>query len=80
VSGLQILNALPLWALATIVIGVSVVFAVGLQLLVRWRYGVEFIVANHEVAGFKYAVVGVAKLINGLGRMASEDSVRQKIP
>lgn len=59
-SGLQILNALPLWALASLVIGVSVVFAVGLQLLVRWRYGVDFIIANHEVAGFKYAVVGVA--------------------
>jgi Protein of unknown function (DUF4239) len=60
VSALQILNALPLWALAAVVIGLSVAFAVGLQLLVRWRYGVDVIVANHEVAGFKYAVVGVA--------------------
>ena len=36
------------------------IFRVGLQLLVRWRLGVEFIASNHEVAGFKYAVVGVA--------------------
>ncbi|MEZ5875099.1 MAG: hypothetical protein R3D30_09830 [Hyphomicrobiales bacterium] len=34
--------------------------APSLQLLVRWYYGVEVIVANHEVAGLKYAVVGVA--------------------
>jgi Protein of unknown function (DUF4239) len=60
VSGLEILNALPLWALAAIVVGVSVVFSVGLQLLARWSFGVDLIAENHEVAGFKYAVVGVA--------------------
>jgi hypothetical protein len=60
VSGLEILNALPVWALATIVIGLSVIFSVGLQLLARWYFGVDLIAANHEVAGFKYAVVGVA--------------------
>jgi len=60
VSGLEILNALPVWALAAIVVGVSVVFSVGLQLLARWYFGVDLLAANHEVAGFKYAVVGVA--------------------
>jgi len=60
VSGLDILNALPVWALAAIVIGVSVIFSVGLQLLARWYFGVDLLAANHEVAGFKYAVVGVA--------------------
>lgn len=54
------LNALSLGALAVIVIGVSVLFSVGLQLLTRWRFGVELLAGNHEVAGFKYAVVGVA--------------------
>jgi len=60
VSGLEILNALPVWALAAIVVGVSVVFSVGLQLLARWTFGVDLLAENHEVAGFKYAVVGVA--------------------
>ncbi len=59
-SGLEILNALPVWALAAIVVGVSVVFSVGLQLLARWTFGVDLLAENHEVAGFKYAVVGVA--------------------
>lgn len=35
-------------------------FSVGLQLLTRWRFGVDLLAGNHEVAGFKYAVVGVA--------------------
>jgi hypothetical protein len=60
VTGLELLNALPIWMLAAFFIGVCVVFSVGLQLLVRWIFGVEFIVSNQEVAGFKYAVVGVA--------------------
>jgi len=60
VSGLEILNALPGWGLAAIVIGLSVIFSVGLQLLARWYFGVALLAANHEVAGFKYAVVGVA--------------------
>ena len=59
-SGLDLLNALPLWVLALIVIGVSVFFSVGLQLLTRWHFGVDLLSGNHEVAGFKYAVVGVA--------------------
>jgi hypothetical protein len=60
VTGLELLDALPVWTLAAVIIGGSVLFSVGLQLLVRWRLGVEFIASNHEVAGFKYAVVGVA--------------------
>jgi hypothetical protein len=59
-TGLETINATPVWLLASLVIGVCVVFSVGLQLLVRWIFGVEFIATNHEVAGFKYAVVGVA--------------------
>ncbi|MGE5260386.1 MAG: DUF4239 domain-containing protein [Actinomycetota bacterium] len=59
-SGLETLNALPVWALAAIVVGLSVIFSVGLQLIVRWYFGVDIIAANHEVAGFKFAVVGVA--------------------
>lgn len=59
-SGIEILNASPVWAVAAGVIGVSVIFSVGLQLLTRWRFGIDRLVVNHEVAGFKYAVVSVA--------------------
>ena len=51
---------MPVWGLAALLIGACVVFSVGLQLLVRRVYGVEFIASNQEVAGFKYAVFGVA--------------------
>jgi hypothetical protein len=57
---IDIVNALPTWALALIVVGVSVCFSVGLQLFSRWRFGVALLVSNQEVAGFKYAVVGIA--------------------
>lgn len=60
VSGIEIVNALPVWALAAITIGVSIIFSVGLQLFARWRFGIDRLVVNHEVAGFKYAVVSVA--------------------
>ncbi len=53
------MNALPSWTLALVIIGASVCYSVGLQLLVRWRFGVDLLEPNHEVAGFKYAVVGV---------------------
>lgn len=59
-TGLEIINAMPVWLLAGLVIGASVAFSVGLQLAVRWTFGVKVIATNHEVAGFKYAVVGVA--------------------
>jgi len=59
-SGIEIANALPVWALALIVTGVCACFSVGLQLFSRWRFGVDFLLPNQEVAGFKFAVVGVA--------------------
>jgi len=59
-TGIEILNTMPVWALAALLISVCVIFSVGLQLLVRRHFGVDFIITNHEVAGFKYAVVGVA--------------------
>lgn len=59
-SGIEIINDVPVWAIAVAVIGTSVIFSVGLQLLTRWRSGIDCLVLNHEVAGFKYAVVSVA--------------------
>lgn len=59
-SGLEFINTTSGWALAFMVISVAVIFSVGLQLFTRWRFGVDLVEANHEVAGFKFAVVGVA--------------------
>ena len=59
-SGLDLINAGSIWTLAFVVIGTAVLYAVGLQLLTRWRFGVDLLQVNHEVAGFKFAVVGVA--------------------
>lgn len=36
-----------------IVIGVSVVFGVGLKLVARWWFGVDLLSGNHEVAGLR---------------------------
>jgi Protein of unknown function (DUF4239) len=57
---INILNALPVWALALLVIGSCVSLSVAVQLFTRWCFGVNALVENHEVAGFKFAVVGVA--------------------
>lgn len=59
-SSIEIINVLPVWALAAIFVGAGIVFSVGLQLLARWRFGTDRLKLNHEVAGFKYSVVGVA--------------------
>lgn len=55
----EAVNHLPIWANALIclVIGGGVVPAI--QLAIRRRYGVESLMVNNEVAGFKYAVLGV---------------------
>ncbi|MBS0251967.1 MAG: DUF4239 domain-containing protein [Proteobacteria bacterium] len=59
-SSIEIVNALPVWMLALLVIGAAVCFSVSLQLLTRWYFGVDVLAQNNEVAGFKFAVVGVA--------------------
>jgi hypothetical protein len=51
---------MTVWTLALLIIGASICFSVGLQLLARRRFGFDSLVPNQEVAGFKYAVVGVA--------------------
>lgn len=59
-DGIEFVNALPTLAFAAFIIGVAIFFSVGLQLWARASYGVDQLIENHEVAGFKYAVVGVA--------------------
>lgn len=59
-SLIELINVLPSWILAVFVVGVTIFYSVGLQLIFRRRCGVDLLVSNHEVAGFKFSVVGVA--------------------
>jgi Protein of unknown function (DUF4239) len=56
---LLLLNELPLWMAALIVVVVATLFSVGLLLICRATLGVSHLSLNNEVAGFKFAVVGV---------------------
>jgi hypothetical protein len=49
----------PVWLVAIIVTTAAEVFSVGLMLVARHTYGVNRLSLNNEVAGFKFAVVGV---------------------
>jgi hypothetical protein len=53
------LSSLPLWVMGLLMIGGSAAVAMICPLLIRRRISLEEIVANNEVAGFKFAVVGV---------------------
>jgi hypothetical protein len=55
----EILYAVPLWLLTLIVVAVAELYSIGLMLLARRYYGVERLRSNNEVAGFKFAVVGL---------------------
>lgn len=59
-SLIEVVNVLPTWVLAASVVGVTIFYSVGLQLIIRHRCGVDVLASNHEVAGFKFSVVGVA--------------------
>jgi hypothetical protein len=56
---IQMINHVPLWLVGLIIMIVAEVYAVGLMLLTRAVYGVSRLAENNEVAGFKFAVVGV---------------------
>lgn len=56
---LYLMRDTPLWVIGIVVTIVVVGYAVGLMLLTRFRYGAARLKENNEVAGFKYAVVGV---------------------
>jgi hypothetical protein len=53
------LASLPLWLCGLIVVGATTVAAMGLTVLVRRNIGFDRLVSNNEVAGFKFAVLGV---------------------
>jgi Protein of unknown function (DUF4239) len=53
------MNQLPPWLVALMVVAGAEIFAIGLMLLTRLIWGTELLSLNNEVAGFKFAVVGV---------------------
>lgn len=54
------LNAtFPLWGLTLLLVFIACAFAIGLMLGTRLLYGVDRLSLNNEVAGFKFAVIGV---------------------
>src|SRR5262245_63218268 len=52
-------QAFSLWTLTLLLLLASCVYAIGLMLLTRHLYGVGRLSLNNEVAGFKFAVIGV---------------------
>src|SRR5665648_1276367 len=56
---LALMHDIPLWVIGIVIVVLAEIFAVGLMLLSRYAYGVSRLSLNNEVAGFKFAVVGV---------------------
>jgi Protein of unknown function (DUF4239) len=56
---IEVLNEISPWILAIAIIGVAELYAVGLMLVTRVRCGADYLSLNNEVAGFKFAVIGV---------------------
>jgi len=58
-SLLHLSHDLPLWVLTLLVVFAACAYAIGLMLGTRLLYGVDRLSLNNEVAGFKFAVIGV---------------------
>ena len=56
---LRALNTIPLWAVILGLLAVFELYSVGLVLLARWKWGIDRLKLNNEVAGFKFSVIGV---------------------
>ena len=56
---IEVLNQISPWILAIVLIAVAELYAVGLMLATRARCGADYLSLNNEVAGFKFAVIGV---------------------
>ena len=55
----MILTYLPLWLSGLLLVGIPIVLAMVGPILIRRRLGLERLSTNNEVAGFKFATVGV---------------------
>jgi len=58
-SLLHLMHDAPLWVTASVLTVGAAVYSIGLMLLTRVTFGVDRLSLNNEVAGFKFAVVGV---------------------
>lgn len=56
---LVLTHEVPLWVAGLVITLAAGLYSVGLMLLTRYVYGVSRLSLNNEVAGFKFAVVGV---------------------
>jgi hypothetical protein len=56
---IDVMNHVPTWIVGLALTAVAEIFAIGLMLLTRAISGVERLKLNNEVAGFKFAVVGL---------------------
>jgi hypothetical protein len=56
---LHIIHDIPLWNTALVLTVGATIYSVGLMLITRRAFGVDRLKLNNEVAGFKFAVVGV---------------------
>jgi Protein of unknown function (DUF4239) len=56
---LLLLNEMSPWVVALTLVAVAEIYSIGLMLLFRSQMGADRLALNNEVAGFKFAVVGV---------------------
>ena len=56
---LHLMHDTPLWVVAMLLTVGALIYSIGLMLLTRAVYGVDRLSLNNEVAGFKFAVIGV---------------------
>ena len=56
---IRLMNEMPLWLTAIMVVAVAELYSVGLMLLCRLTWGSDRLSLNNEVAGFKFSVIGV---------------------
>jgi hypothetical protein len=56
---IDVMDHVPTWIVALVLTAAAEIFAIGLMLLTRKISGLERLKLNNEVAGFKFAVVGL---------------------
>ncbi len=56
---LHLMHDVPIWVTALLLTIGAAVYSIGLMLVTRTIYGVDRLRLNNEVAGFKFAVIGV---------------------
>jgi hypothetical protein len=56
---IHLMHDIPIWVLGGLLVLAACLYAIGLMLGARLFYGVDRLSLNNEVAGFKFAVIGV---------------------